>query len=272
MKKVKNRYTCDVSYLQRMPAGIPGDVSRKEGAYVEARVFDATNPPLAYGQPVVIDGTSKNIRKLLAGDASTSVYGFLVRPFPTSNINTTDGLGTSTPNTNQPADIMKKGYLNVLLQNSTASALNGQVYVRTATTSGSLVQGGLEAAAAGSATAAAKSGGNTGNGVASAVTTGANVLPGVYKVRAVSAGTNAATFELADPNGNIVDTQGFTGGGGVATFANTQLGFTITDGSTDFVVGDGFDITVTSTNVAVPNAIFLGPADSTGNVEIAYKI
>jgi len=264
--------TNDVAFLDRMPSGIPGDLSRKEGAIVEAMNYDATNPPAAFGQFVVIDGTSHNARKVLAGDAGSAIYGILLRPFPISNTNTTDGLGTSTPNTTYPADVCKKGYVSVLLQNSTAPVKGGQVYVRTAATSGNLVQGGIEAAASGSGVSAAKSGGNTGNGVTSAITAGALAQPGVYKARVESAGTNIALWNLYDPNGNLIDSQGYSGSGQAVTFTNQQLVLTITDGSTDFVVGDGFDITVTATNVPVPNATFMGPADANGNTEIAYRM
>lgn len=82
-------------------------------------------------------------------------------------------------------------------------------------------------------TAAAKSGGNTGNGTISAVTAKAGVKQGVYKVEF----TAATKFDVTDPEGFKVK----SGTTGVA-YAD-DLGFTITAGGTPFVAGDGFDIT-----------------------------
>lgn len=96
----------------------------------------------------------------------------------------------------------------------------------------------------GAATAAAKSGGNTGNGTCTAVSSKGIAVTGVYKVRCTIAGTNTATFDLYKPDGGLIDQEQLSGSGGTAVFANAHLGFTITDGSTDFIVGDGFDITV----------------------------
>jgi len=98
----------------------------------------------------------------------------------------------------------------------------------------------------GAATAATKSGGNTGNGtcVVDATTpTLINAKPGVYTVRCTIAGTNSATFIVIDPTGVSLGTGSCSGSGASFTFAD-RVKFVITDGSTDFIVGDGFDITV----------------------------
>lgn len=94
------------------------------------------------------------------------------------------------------------------------------------------------------ATAAAKAGGNaagTGTLTLDATTpvlAGAKV--GVYAVRCIAAATNGGTFRVTDPDGDVA---GDVAVG--ATFAN-QLKFSIADGAQDFVVGEGFDITVAS--------------------------
>jgi hypothetical protein len=98
----------------------------------------------------------------------------------------------------------------------------------------------------GAATAAAKSGGNTGNGtlVMDATTpVQPNAITGVYTVRAITAGTNTATFRVTDPLGRILGDVTFNGAGASATFTN-HVKFAVTDGATDFIVGDGFDITI----------------------------
>ncbi|RAX42408.1 head decoration protein [Rhizobium tropici] len=88
--------------------------------------------------------------------------------------------------------------------------------------------------ALGTATAAAKSGGNTGNGTISAVTLLEGAKLGVYKLRF----TSATAWTLVDPDG-------FEIGSGANGAANANdLAFTTTAGGTAFVGGDGFDITV----------------------------
>ncbi len=99
----------------------------------------------------------------------------------------------------------------------------------------------------GTATAAAKSGGNTGNGtlVMDATTPVlANAQVGVYTVRCVEAVANGGKFVVTGPDGDQI---GFpiipAGAGGSITFSN-HVKFALTDAGTDFIVGDGFDITV----------------------------
>lgn len=88
---------------------------------------------------------------------------------------------------------------------------------------------------AGSAAAAA---GNTGNGAISAITTGAGAKPGLYKVICIEPATNLGTFAVEDPDGIIV------GRATVGVAFAGPIGFTISDGATDFVAGDAFDVTV----------------------------
>jgi hypothetical protein len=93
----------------------------------------------------------------------------------------------------------------------------------------------------GTATAAAKAGGNTGNGtitmdVTTPVLAGAQV--GVYTARCIAAAGNGGTFRIEDPDGFVI---GDVAVG--ATFAD-RVKFVIADGASDFIVGDGFDITV----------------------------
>lgn len=107
---------------------------------------------------------------------------------------------------------------------------------------GTLVRGTvLGAITIGAATSAAKSGGNTGNGtltldVTTPKLTGVQV--GVYTVRCTAAASNSGTFRVTAPDGNVLGDVAVA-----ATFSN-QIKFVIADGATDFIVGDGFDITV----------------------------
>lgn len=90
----------------------------------------------------------------------------------------------------------------------------------------------------GAATSAAFAG-NTGNGTMGAVTLAAGAKPGAYKLVVVEPGSNVGTFVVEDPDGIII------GRGVVATaFSAGGFSFTLADGATDFVAGDGFTITV----------------------------
>ncbi len=95
--------------------------------------------------------------------------------------------------------------------------------------------------ATGAATAAAKSGGNTGNGTLTVDATTpvlAGAKAGVYTVRFISEASDGGRFLVEDPDGIVI------GSAAVGeTFAD-QIKFATADGATDFAEGDGFDITV----------------------------
>jgi hypothetical protein len=148
-----------VAYLTRMPAGIPGECTRGWGSCdIEPQIITpstVTGAPTAYGVPLVVDATAGNVgnmRTLAAGDINNAAqgivpYGVLVRPFPTGS--SQDPLGTSTPPASGPCDVLKSGYVNVLLNGTTAAVKGGPVYVWCAASTGSHVQGGFEAALSG---------------------------------------------------------------------------------------------------------------------------
>lgn len=133
-----------VAFTYRMPAGIPGVVNRIQSATIETQIIDAAAPPGAYGVPVTI--VAGKIQPVGTGDAAAAVYGFNVRPFPTQG-NGVDGLGVSTPPVSGITDILKRGYLSVKLNGTTAAAKNGAVYIRVAAAATGKPIGGLEAAA-----------------------------------------------------------------------------------------------------------------------------
>src|SRR5690606_6207358 len=78
-------------------------------------------------------------------DTISLIYGIYVRPYPTHS--SQDALGTSTPPTKGIGNVLKRGYMTVLLRNSTAAVKNGAVYVRLADPATGTPAGGLEAAA-----------------------------------------------------------------------------------------------------------------------------
>lgn len=93
----------------------------------------------------------------------------------------------------------------------------------------------------GAASSEAKSGGNTGTGALTLDATTpvlANAKIGVYTVRCIATATGGGTFRVEDPDGYVL---GDVAVG--ATFAD-GIKFVIADGDPDFIVGDGFDITV----------------------------
>lgn len=90
--------------------------------------------------------------------------------------------------------------------------------------------------AGGAADTSAPDPGNVGNGVMGAITR-TNPKPGVFHIVMTSAGPTAA-FSVTDPDGLSLPA------GAVGTLYNQGgLSFTISDGSTDFAIGDGFTIT-----------------------------
>lgn len=116
--------------LYHMPSGFVGDITRMEFSKVEGQMLDtassSTYVPAAYGLPVKL--TSGLVRALTTGDAGTAVYGWLVRPYPTSGAglstsgqsSTGQGLNSGLPPTSGPVDVMKSGYMSVKLANGTA--------------------------------------------------------------------------------------------------------------------------------------------------------
>jgi hypothetical protein len=129
----------------RMPYGVPGDITRQTGSFVEPQAFGAAAFP-AYGIPAKLSsGTVVPITN--TGD---TVYGLLVRPFPITGANASDPLGTSVPPTKGVANILRRGYLNVSVQLGGASAaLGSSVYIRYQNPSGNQIVGGIEAASTG---------------------------------------------------------------------------------------------------------------------------
>lgn len=93
----------------------------------------------------------------------------------------------------------------------------------------------------GAAVSAAKAGGNTGTGTLTLDATTpvlAGHKEGVYSVRCTAAAANGGTFRVEDPEGYVL------GDVAVGATFSDDLKFVIADGGVDFIVGDGFDITV----------------------------
>lgn len=100
-----------------------------------------------------------------------------------------------------------------------------------------LRRGAVLGAVLGAVTVAAGSA-NVGNGTVGPVSVGPGTVPGRYVALAIEPATNAGTFVIYDPDGVVV------GRANVGSASTGPLGFTIADGTTDFVAGDRFEFTV----------------------------
>lgn len=135
------------AFITRMPAGIAGDVTRREHADIEPQVMDTDYPVLRYGEPVkMVDG---KIRPITTDDDIDDIYGFGCRAYPIQN-SSSEAIGTATPPTNLHFDVMRRGYMTVKVQDGTP-AKNASVFVRTVAADDPTAQpiGGLECASDG---------------------------------------------------------------------------------------------------------------------------
>jgi phage tail sheath gpL-like len=101
----------------------------------------------------------------------------------------------------------------------------------------------------GSVSASALSG--TGNGTITSLTVAAPALPGQYKLVLNTVVANGGVWTLTDPLGNVLSTSitMTPGVGGATPLTVNGLGFTLTDGTTDFGLGATFTITVPATKI-----------------------
>lgn len=127
------------AYLNRMPAGIPGDVSRKEGAVIESNL--AGPKPIPYGAFVKL--VSGKLEPLAASDTAAVIYGLAVRPYPKQS--DAVGFGAASAPAGSLCDVLRSGYMTVALKSGTA-VRGGQVHVRVTADADKSV-GDIEAAA-----------------------------------------------------------------------------------------------------------------------------
>lgn len=87
----------------------------------------------------------------------------------------------------------------------------------------------------------------TGDGTLTLVEGRRDVKLGAYIVICTAAVTHGGVFKVTDPDGNDIQTDITIppGAGNSIAFENEEMVGTITDGSTDFIVGDYFTVTVT---------------------------
>lgn len=94
---------------------------------------------------------------------------------------------------------------------------------------------------------------NVGNGTVGTLSVTGAPRSGAYKLTLITTVTHGGVFRLTDPDGNVISNAvTMTPGAGAATVINIAgIQFTITDGSTDFAVGDSFTITVPATTITL---------------------
>lgn len=113
---------------------------------------------------------------------------------------------------------------------------------------------------------------NTGDGTLTIATVAAGqIVPvvGAYNVECTAVVTNGGVFKIEDPNGTEV-ASGISltvGAGAVTVIDSAGLTFSITDGTTDFVIGDSFALTVAADGNLVPFA-----TDGAGGAQIPIEI
>lgn len=98
---------------------------------------------------------------------------------------------------------------------------------------------------------------NTGTIAANTLVKGANVQAGTYSIVCTAAAANGGTFLVKDPVGKIL------GEATVAVaFLTDEIGFTIADGTQDFIVGESFTIVVAATDAG--KYALIDPEGTTG--------
>ena len=89
-------------------------------------------------------------------------------------------------------------------------------------------------------------GGNTGDGTTGTVTLGTSAETGTYTLTCITAAANAGTFQVQTPKGYLLPNLEVG-----QTYAGDHLNLTLSDGATDFVVGDTFSFGISGDDKVV---------------------
>lgn len=93
----------------------------------------------------------------------------------------------------------------------------------------------------------------TGNGTCTVVTGGSKTKKGNYVATCITTETHGGTFQVVNPDGDIIGVVKITAGaGGTGVFSSSEINFTLTDGATDFALADTATIAVTD---GVPSTV-----------------
>ena len=140
-----------VAFLLRMGAGINGTPNRAHTNDTEAQYLLPPGPTF-YGCGLVMDATGK-VRPPVAGDppatgpnAGGVVYGLYVRPYVTNSNQAALGVDSPPQGTLlEPASVMIRGYMSVILRGAVAAVKGAPVYCWKAAAAGGQVPGGITA-------------------------------------------------------------------------------------------------------------------------------
>lgn len=117
-----------------LPFGYAGNVSRMSDCVIAPYKYDIAHEAdgnIVFGEPVAIDTTNGGIRKLTADDASNSVIiGIAVRNIGQPKADNPNGWYYAPGET---VDVLLRGSMSVVLENTTGIAPMGAVYVAPAT-------------------------------------------------------------------------------------------------------------------------------------------
>jgi predicted nucleic acid-binding Zn-ribbon protein len=211
------------------PLGYEGGRANGNAIETQDRVNDQATK-INFGRAVARSASDKTCKLMTA--ASDVPLGFAARH---AVLDVEDASNEWAYDQYDSVTIVKKGwYFAIPLENVT----EGDAVVVVAGQAGKFGSGSATVADTSVAEAVE---GNTGNGVMTLDATTpllAGAQSGVYTATATAAATDSGTFRVTDPNGSVL---GDVAVG--ATFAN-QIKFVIADGSTDFIVGDKFTVTV----------------------------
>lgn len=108
--------------------------------------------------------------------------------------------------------------------------------------------------------------GNTGNGAMGAVTADVGAQPGIWKVIITEPGANVGNFLVERPDG-VIDGQG-----DVAVAYDGGINFTLADGATDFVAGDGFNVVVSEADATNEGRYAMHDPEGTNGTQNAAAI
>jgi hypothetical protein len=263
-------------FVKRMPAGIPGAITRPWASIIDPIQITgpaaASNAPQGYGVGVVIDATTGKARLPVVTDKL--INGFLTRPYPGGAAEFKGVLGITPIDYDHVGDLMRSGFLSVLLGGATAAVKQGRVFVRKANAVTGKPIGGVEAAADLGTTAGVVTG--TGNGTWTPDPTApvsAAGIEGAYKITF----TSGTAYTVTDPNGDVVGTGTITATTGQTSVFNGQIKGTITEGSVVFIATDVITVTVAFNTIQLGDKSFFEGAaytDSTygAMTEIGFNI
>lgn len=103
--------------LDRMPAGTPGDVSRKADSVLEpVRLAE----DIVYGSPVQLNAAGEAVTVF---DDTKPIYGVLARPYPTQATAESDNaFGVGTAKAGSVRDVLRSGYMTVRISAAEGTA------------------------------------------------------------------------------------------------------------------------------------------------------